>query len=419
MKPVNSTFIQSMVAIMAIFMSVQLTYSQSCITCDNNNIKAGFGNAVNSAYSNQSILGNGNTTGRNNAVAIGTASQANWSHSYVFGSSSVTNGMHAYAIGSNAVAQSTSSFAIGNYAKSMFGNAHSIGNFTTSNQVGAYVFGLGISDVYPLINTTTNSLVVGFKSQYPTLFVSETASGDQSGRVGIGNVTDPQAKLHIRADDGEDASLRLEPTGSTKNAVVYFTNSGHAVKAKTGGHLTFSTQSTKGFVFEAGNVGIGVATPVEKLDIAGNIKQSAGSSLTTTTVKAADANGLKLYNSSGSGMFVAANGSVGIGTTNTGTEFKLTVAGGIHARDVKVTLTAGSDHVFGDKHRLAPLSEVEAFVKANKHLPGVAPESEMLQQGLDVGSFQIKLLEKIEELTLYIIAQQKEIEALKAAVGKP
>jgi hypothetical protein len=110
-------------------------------------------------------------------------------------------------------------------------------------------------------------------------------------------------------------------------------------------------------------------------------------------------------------------GNVGIGTTNP--DFKLTVAGGIHAQDVKVTLTAGSDFVFEDSHRLTPLSEVEAFVKTNKHLPGIAPESEMLQQGLDVGSFQIKLLEKIEELTLYIIAQQKEIEALKAAVGKP
>lgn len=410
MKPVNSTFIQSMVAIMAIFMSVQLTYSQSCITCDNNNIKAGFGNAVNSAYSNQSILGNGNTTGRNNAVAIGTASQANWSHSYVFGSSSVTNGMHAYAIGSNAVAQSTSSFAIGNYAKSMFGNAHSIGNFTTSNQVGAYVFGLGISDVYPLINTTTNSLVVGFKSQYPTLFVSETASGDQSGRVGIGNVTDPQAKLHIRADDGEDASLRLEPTGSTKNAVVYFTNSGHAVKAKTGGHLTFSTQSTKGFVFEAGNVGIGVATPVEKLDIAGNIKQSAGSSLTTTTVKAADANGLKLYNSSGSGMFVAANGSVGIGTTNT-LDYMLAVAGKVVATEVFVKhIDNWYDHVFSESYDLMSIHALEQYVKENKHLPDMPTENDVTSDGIQIGSIAGLLLKKIEELTLYTIEQQNLIE---------
>jgi hypothetical protein len=82
-------------------------------------------------------------------------------------------------------------------AKSMYGNAHSIGNFTTSNQVGAYVFGLGISDMSPLINNITNSLVIGFKSQYPTLFISETGANKQSGRVGIGNVTDPQAKLLV------------------------------------------------------------------------------------------------------------------------------------------------------------------------------------------------------------------------------
>lgn len=494
MKHLKSTLIQSVVALMAIFLSVQHTYSQkTCITCDNNNISAGFGNTVNSAYANQSILGNGNTTGRNNAVAIGTTSQANWSHSYVFGSFSVTNGMHAYAIGSNAVAQSTSSFALGNYAKSMFGNAHSIGNFTTSNQVGAYVFGLGISDVYPLINTTTNSLVIGFNSQYPTLFVSETASGNQSGRVGIGNVTDPQAKLHIRADSGEEADIRIESSDGRAASRITLTNGKYgagisfegrsddesrmtfymekigtlafqapryifyegavgigteepqAMLDVRGGAMVdylsfeggYSLPSTPGnqsqflrgdgvwavpaggggssywlpqgnnIYFNTGNVGIGLTNPTEKLHINGNIRLSSGYSLATNQVTAADANGLKLYNSSGSGMYVAANGSVGIGTTNTGTEFKLTVAGGIHAQDVKVTLIAGSDHVFGDKHRLAPLSEVEAFVKANKHLPGVAPESEMLQQGLDVGSFQIKLLEKIEELTLYIIRNKR------------
>ena len=130
------------VAIMIILsMIVQIGYSQ-CLNCDvsKSNISAGYNNSLNSTWTNQSILGSGNTTNRNNAVAIGSNSQANWSHSYVFGSFSVTNGMHAYVIGSNSVAQTTSSFAFGNYAKSMFGNAHSIGNFTTSNQVGAYVW---------------------------------------------------------------------------------------------------------------------------------------------------------------------------------------------------------------------------------------------------------------------------------------
>ncbi len=358
----------------------------------------------------------------NNTVKLGynnTISQLNYFQTTIGNFNTISGGVQNYAIGAYNTVSGTQSMSLGTYSEALSPVSFTLGHYLKSQNTSAFVFGLGKSPTEKLTNTIESTLMIGFNSQYPTLFVGRTDINNQSGRVGIGNVTNPQAKLHIRADATEEASLRLEPTGSAYNAVVYFTNSGHAVKAKTGGHLTFSTQSTKGFVFEAGNLGIGVATPAEKLDIAGNIKQSAGSSLTTTTVKAADANGLKLYNSSGSGMFVAANGSVGIGTTNTGTEFKLTVAGGIHARDVKVTLTAGSDHVFGDKHRLAPLSEVEAFVKANKHLPGVAPESEMLQQGLDLGSFQIKLLEKIEELTLYIIAQQKEIEALKAAVGKP
>lgn len=321
MKPVNSTFIQSMVAIMAIFLSVQLTYSQTCITCDNNNIKAGFGNAVNSAYSNQSILGNGNTTGRNNAVAIGTASQANWSHSYVFGSSSVTNGMHAYAIGSNAVAQSTSSFAIGNYAKSMFGNAHSIGNFTTSNQVGAYVFGLGISDVYPLINNTTNSLVIGFKSQYPTLFVSETASGNQSGRVGIGNVTDPQAKLHIRADAGEDASLLLEPTGVGTFGILKFADNAHSIKAKAGQNFIFSAPEGKSFVFENGRMGVGIENPQYSLEVNGDVNLTNGNFL----INGQSINCGSGYWQGGSGNDIYFNaGNVAIGGTTANATFQVT-----------------------------------------------------------------------------------------------
>ena len=179
--------------------------AQNCVSCDTikSNVTVGYNNNVNSSWTNQSILGNNNTTSRNNAVAIGTNSTASSSHSYVFGSSSSSNGIHSYTIGSNAIAQSTYSYAIGQAAKSMFGNAFAVGNFTRSDAVGAYVFGLGVSSEVPLVNNVGNSLVIGFKSTKPTLFVSESeysANYDLTGKVGIGNVTSPQAKLHIRGD---------------------------------------------------------------------------------------------------------------------------------------------------------------------------------------------------------------------------
>lgn len=92
----------------------------------------------------------------------------------------------------------------------------------------------------------------------------------------------------------------------------------------------------------------------------------------------------------------------------------LTVAGGIHAREIKVTETAGADFVFATDYKLMSLGETEEYVKENKHLPDIAPAKQMEEDGIDLGELQIKLLQKIEELMLYIIDQQKEIDALKA-----
>ncbi|MDY0086879.1 MAG: hypothetical protein RBR84_13240, partial [Bacteroidales bacterium] len=197
--------------------------NSTCVDCSNNNVKIGYNNSINNAYQFQSILGNGNTTLRNNAVAIGSESFARHSHSYVFGSFSEANGMHSYCIGSNSIANTTSSFAIGNFSHSIFGNAFSIGNFVKSSATGGYVFGLGISSSEPLSNPVENSLAIGMKSTKPTLFISEStasSANNLTGRIGIGNVTDPQAKLHIRADEGEDASLLLESTSANKSAVI-------------------------------------------------------------------------------------------------------------------------------------------------------------------------------------------------------
>ena len=71
------------------------------------------------------------------------------------------------------------------------------------------------------------------------------------------------------------------------------------------------------------------------------------------------------------------------------------------------------DYVFADNYNLKSLGEVEAFIKSNSHLPNIPNAAEIESNGQDVGTMQLKLLEKIEELTLYTIEQEKEIEALK------
>ena len=89
------------------------------------------------------------------------------------------------------------------------------------------------------------------------------------------------------------------------------------------------------------------------------------------------------------------------------------IDGKLTAKEIEIKLVTGADFVFEPDYNLKPLSEVEAFVKENKHLPEIPSEKEMQANGLNVNEMQIKLLQKIEELTLYVIGQQKEIESLK------
>lgn len=112
--------------------------------------------------------------------------------------------------------------------------------------------------------------------------------------------------------------------------------------------------------------------------------------------------------------------------TTTG-DYRLNVEGGILTEKVKVALRSSAnwaDYVFADNYKLMPLNEVEAFVKENKHLPGVVSAENLAKEGLDLGQMQAKQMEKIEELTLYVIEQNKtiekqskEIEELKAMVN--
>ncbi len=106
-------------------------------------------------------------------------------------------------------------------------------------------------------------------------------------------------------------------------------------------------------------------------------------------------------------------GNVGVGTTAP-TE-KLAVNGRIRAKEVIVE-TNWSDFVFDPGYRLTPLAEVERRIRAERHLPGIPSAQEVAQGGVSLGEMQARLLQKVEELTLYTIQLQKENETLRARV---
>lgn len=96
--------------------------------------------------------------------------------------------------------------------------------------------------------------------------------------------------------------------------------------------------------------------------------------------------------------------------------FKVNTDGHLFTRKVVVTLaTSFPDYVFANTYKLTPILELEAFIKQHQHLPNIpsAAEVQTNNNQVDVGDLQVKLLEKVEELTLYIIQLQKEIDLLK------
>lgn len=140
---------------------------------------------------------------------------------------------------------------------------------------------------------------------------------------------------------------------------------------------------------EWGNVGVGTVYPAYKLDVNGKIRSHGG--------------------------MLVDSGYVGIGTLSPAHE--LDVNGTIRAKEILVE-SDWADFVFQKDYQLPTLSDVENSIKEKGHLPGVPSESEIKENGMKVGETNVLLLQKVEELTLYLIQQKKEIEALKLQIKK-
>ena len=115
-------------------------------------------------------------------------------------------------------------------------------------------------------------------------------------------------------------------------------------------------------------------------------------------------------------MSIKPNGSVGIGTRNPG-GWKLAVNGKIRSKEIKVE-TAWSDFVFENDYDLPTLKEVEKQIKEKGHLKNIPSAEEVSKNGIFLGEMNAKLLQKIEELTLYLIQQEKRIKKLERIINK-
>ncbi|MBX7183322.1 MAG: hypothetical protein K1X82_14515, partial [Bacteroidia bacterium] len=147
-----------------------------------------------------------------------------------------------------------------------------------------------------------------------------------------------------------------------------------------------------------GNVGIGITTlPQAKLHVLGNFKLDGEVEIT------------------GSRLFVSGiTGQIGINTNNIPLDYKLAVNGKIITEEVQVQLhSEWPDYVFGKSYKLITLDEVSDYIQRNNHLPGLPNAKYVKEFGVSIGEMEAILLEKIEELTLYVIQLKNEIEMLK------
>ena len=193
---------------------------------------------------------------------------------------------------------------------------------------------------------------------------------------------------------------------------------------------------------DGANVGIATTTPAAKLDVNGNTRLGGNVNATGnlqvsgnlgTGGNAAVGNSLVVSSNANVGGDLAVNNSTHVGTdaridgrvivgnppTTPGTH-RMYVNGSIIATEVKVALQASwPDFVFEPGFNAPDLCDWEQFIAENKHLPGV-PSAATVQQngGIELGEMNRVLLQKVEELTLLLIAQQKQIDALRTDLRK-
>ncbi|UOY05500.1 hypothetical protein L0P88_16270 [Muricauda sp. SCSIO 64092] len=168
----------------------------------------------------------------------------------------------------------------------------------------------------------------------------------------------------------------------------------------------------------SGKIGIGTSDPSSNLHIKSNraelsIENTNSSEWAFIRLKGPEMNfwDIAQYGNNDYLEFRPKGGSPSVIFKQSG---NVAIYGKLESKEIKVTLTPTADFVFESDYNLPTLEFIENYIKEKKHLPNIASAKEMEKNGVNIGDFQIQLLQKIEELTLYTIQQQKEIERLRS-----
>lgn len=265
------------------------------------------------------------------------------------------------------------SFASGTYVTSNGSHSQGFGNFLQTDGLQSFTFGSG-NLITPFVNAFDKTFAISWDSQTPA-FVVRKVNGDQ--RAGIGTFS-PLNKMHIVT--GDDQGLSFVSTATNQRSNIEFRD---------------ETENLNWDITAYNNFGGGYGNVLE-------IQSHKGGNLW-------------VHNST---MMIGS--SFDLDACTDCSDYLLFVRKGIRTEELKVDIASGAwaDYVFDSSYVLMPIEEVETYISENGHLPNVPAAEEVESEGIRLGEMNAKLLEKVEELTLYLIQQKEEIETLKTELEK-
>lgn len=389
-----------------------------------------------------------------NASAIGKNNKASGNNSFAAGYNTQSSGSNSLAFGYNSKATKSTTTAIGNAATASGIGSMALGNYVMATAQNSFVIGSGATASYPLTNNTENSIAFGTNSNTPTMLITKSLNNNYTGKVAIGQVAAPQAKLHVRSDNNEDAGVFIEPSNANSHkAFIKLFDSNHGITVDKSADMDFNsgdgamnfkgasygfgstnekkvrlyTSGTPAFYVNATRLGgletrgsegssFAIDFSEEGMRFRGALKQTPrGSEITNwKTHLFLSADGKVTLGSTSSDNIILM-GKVGINTVNTTNGYALAVDGGLVTTKVFIKeVKLWPDYVFDEDYSLMELEALRQYLKENRHLPGVPSDDEVMANGYDVNEMQTLMMEKIEELTRYILLLQEEIDGLKS-----